>query len=101
VKREGQSKASQSEDVALITATIRRERIVLAQTPQAFRCALLKEAFARAAADGATASDESMLVERLGQDVHVVHGSERNIKITRPADMELARFYLEQERGKS
>jgi len=52
---------------------------------------------ARAAADGATASDEAMLVERLGQDVHVVHGSERNIKITRPADMELARFYLQQE----
>jgi 2-C-methyl-D-erythritol 4-phosphate cytidylyltransferase len=101
VKRVGQSKTSQSEDVALITATIRRERIVLAQTPQVFRYALLKEAFARAAADGATASDESMLVERLGHDVHVVHGSERNIKITRPADMELARFYLEQERGKS
>lgn len=99
VKRVGLSRANHSEDVALITATIRRERIVLAQTPQVFRCALLKEASARAAADGATASDESMLVERLGQDVHVVHGSERNIKITRPADMELARFYLEQERG--
>ena len=97
VKRVAQSRASQTEDVALITATIRRERIVLAQTPQAFRCSLLKEAFARAAADGATASDESMLVERLGHDVHVVHGSERNIKITRPADMELARFYLQQE----
>ena len=97
VKRVAQSRASQTEDVALITATIRRERIVLAQTPQVFRGSLLKEAFARAAADGATASDESMLVERLGQDVHVVHGSERNIKITRPADMELARFYLQQE----
>jgi 2-C-methyl-D-erythritol 4-phosphate cytidylyltransferase len=99
VKRVGQSRANHSEDVALITATIRRERIVLAQTPQVFRSALLKEAFARAAADGATASDESMLVERLGQDVHVVHGSERNIKITRPADLQLARFYLEQEPG--
>ena len=101
VKRVGQSRANHSEDVALITATIRRERIVLAQTPQVFRCALLKEAFARAAADGATASDEAMLVERLGQDVHVVHGSERNIKITRPADLELARFYLAQELDKS
>ena len=97
VKRVAESRASQTEDVALITATIRRERVVLAQTPQVFRGSLLKEAFARAATDGATASDESMLVERLGQDVHVVHGSERNIKITRPADMELARFYLQQE----
>ena len=85
------------EDVARITATIPRERIVLAQTPQAFRYALLREAFARAEADGVTASDEAALVERLGKDVYVVLGSERNLKITRPADMDLARFYLEQE----
>lgn len=86
------------EDVALISATIPREKIVLAQTPQVFQAKLLKEAFARAEQDGMTASDEAALVERLGHDVYVVQGSERNIKITRPADMELARFYLEQER---
>lgn len=86
------------EDVALITATIPRERVVLAQTPQAFSYALLKEAFARAQQDGVTASDEAGLVERLGHDVHVVLGSERNLKITRPADMDLACFYLDQER---
>jgi 2-C-methyl-D-erythritol 4-phosphate cytidylyltransferase len=91
-------RASLPEDVALITATIPRERVVLAQTPQAFSAKLLKEAFARAQADGVTASDEAGLVERLGHDVHVVLGSERNIKITKPADMELARFYLERER---
>ncbi len=90
------------EDVALISATIPREKIVLAQTPQVFHAKLLKDAFARAEQDGVTASDEAALVERLGHDVYVVQGSERNIKITRPADMELARFYLEQERrGKS
>src|ERR1700693_3155108 len=93
-------RASLPEDVALINATIPRERIVLAQTPQAFATKLLKEAFARAEADGVNASDEAGLVERLGHDVHVVLGSERNIKITRPADMELARFYLERERNK-
>jgi len=91
-------RASMPGDVALITATVPRERIVLAQTPQVFTCALLKEAFARAQEDGVTASDEAALVERLGRSVHVVQGSERNIKITKPADMELARFYLEQER---
>jgi 2-C-methyl-D-erythritol 4-phosphate cytidylyltransferase len=91
-------RASLPEDVALITGTIPRERIVLAQTPQAFATKLLKEAFARAEQDGVTASDEAGLVERLGHDVHVVLGSERNIKITRPSDMELARFYLELER---
>jgi 2-C-methyl-D-erythritol 4-phosphate cytidylyltransferase len=92
-------RASLPEDVAFITATVPRERIVLAQTPQAFATALLKEAFARAEQDGVSASDEAGLVERLGRDVHVVHGSERNIKITSPADMQLARFYLEQERA--
>jgi 2-C-methyl-D-erythritol 4-phosphate cytidylyltransferase len=93
-------RASLPEDVALITATIPRERIVLAQTPQAFDTKLLKEAFARAQADGVNASDEAGLIERLGYDVHVVLGSERNMKITKPADMELARFYLERERQK-
>jgi 2-C-methyl-D-erythritol 4-phosphate cytidylyltransferase len=87
-------RASLPEDVALITGTVPRERIVLAQTPQVFETRLLKEAFAAAEEDGVNASDEAGLVERLGHEVRVVHGSERNIKITKPADMELARFYL-------
>jgi len=91
-------RASLPEDVALISATIPRERIVLAQTPQAFSYALLRDAFRKAEQDGVTASDEAALVERMGHDVFVVLGSERNLKITRPADMELARFYLAQER---
>lgn len=91
-------RASLPEDVALISATIPRERIVLAQTPQVFSYPLLREAFRKAQEDGVTASDEAALVERLGHDVFVVLGSERNLKITRPADMDLARFYLEQER---
>jgi len=78
-----------------------RERVVLAQTPQAFSTRLLKEAFSRATVDGVTASDEAGLVERMGHDVYVVLGSERNIKITKPADMEIARFYLESERRKA
>ena len=86
-------------DVALITATIPRERVVLAQTPQVFRASVLLEAFARAHQDGVSASDEAGLVERIGRDVHVVPGSERNLKITRPGDMELAEFYLRQERA--
>ncbi|HXP79924.1 MAG TPA: 2-C-methyl-D-erythritol 4-phosphate cytidylyltransferase [Verrucomicrobiae bacterium] len=92
-------RASLPNDVALITATIPRERVVLAQTPQVFRSSLLLEAFGRARQDGVTASDEAGLVERIGRDVHVVVGSERNLKITRPGDMELAEFYLRQERA--
>jgi 2-C-methyl-D-erythritol 4-phosphate cytidylyltransferase len=93
-------RASLPEDVALIVGTMPRERVVLAQTPQAFATKLLKEAFARAQADGVNASDEAGLVERIGHDVHVVLGSERNMKITKPSDMELARFYLERESQK-
>jgi 2-C-methyl-D-erythritol 4-phosphate cytidylyltransferase len=94
-------RASLPEDVALIASTIPRERIVLAQTPQAFSYVLLRDAFRKAEQDDATSSDEASLVERMGQDVFVVLGSERNIKITRAADMDLARFYLDQERRTS
>lgn len=82
-------------DGALIHATLPRERIVLAQTPQGFRYALLKKAFDMAAADGFLGTDEASLVEHAGDPVAVVMGSPRNIKITTPADMELAEFYLE------
>jgi 2-C-methyl-D-erythritol 4-phosphate cytidylyltransferase len=92
-------RASLPTDVALVTATIPRERVVLAQTPQVFHSNLLLEAFARGRQDEVTASDEAGLVERMGHDVHVVVGSERNLKITRPGDMELAEFYLRQERA--
>jgi len=85
-------------DVVLITATIPRERVVLAQTPQVFHAALLRQALARATEDGFTASDEAGLVERMGHDVYVVLGSERNLKVTKPGDLELAEFYLAQER---
>jgi len=94
-------RASLPEDVALITATIPRERVVLAQTPQVFETQLLKEAFAGAEEDGVNASDEAGLIEKLGHEVHVVLGSERNIKITKPSDMDLARFYLLAEQKKA
>ena len=94
-------RTSLPEDMALITATIPRERVVLAQTPQAFHYTLLRDAFKKAQQDGITGSDESSIVERYGHDVFVVLGSQRNLKITRPGDMDLARFYLEQERKES
>ena len=82
---------------AIITSTIPRERIVQAQTPQGFRFSLLQKAFDDAAAIGFTGTDEASLVERIGGQVSVVMGSARNIKITTPADLELAEFFLEQE----
>jgi 2-C-methyl-D-erythritol 4-phosphate cytidylyltransferase len=86
---------------AIIKATIPREKIVMAQTPQGFRYEVLKKAFDDAAADGFTSTDEASLVERLGHEVAVVMGSPRNIKITTPADLELARFYSRQVASES
>ncbi|HZQ91589.1 MAG TPA: 2-C-methyl-D-erythritol 4-phosphate cytidylyltransferase [Terriglobales bacterium] len=88
-------------DGAIITATVPRERVVLAQTPQGFRFALLKSAFDEALSDGFTGTDEASLVERAGAEVAVVMGSPRNIKITTPADLDLAEFYLRQTKKPS
>ena len=82
-------------DGAIVKATIPRAGIVLAQTPQGFHYSVIKKAFDEAAADGFTGTDEASLVERSGHEVAVVMGSPRNIKITTPADMELAEFYLQ------
>ncbi|MGA2558449.1 MAG: 2-C-methyl-D-erythritol 4-phosphate cytidylyltransferase [Terracidiphilus sp.] len=81
---------------ALITSTIPREFVVLAQTPQGFRFGLLQRAFAEATADGFVGTDEASVVERAGIPVAVVHGSQVNLKITQPGDIELAEFYLRQ-----
>jgi 2-C-methyl-D-erythritol 4-phosphate cytidylyltransferase len=83
-----------SAEDAIITATVPRERVVLAQTPQGFRFPVLKKAFEEAAADGFVGTDEASLVERSGHAVAVVMGSARNLKITTPADLELAEFYM-------
>ena len=84
-----------------IRGTIPREKLVLAQTPQVFRYDLIKRAFEAAAADGFVGTDESSLVERLDCEVAVVLGSDRNIKITKPTDMDLARLFLEQEAARN
>lgn len=81
-------------DGAIITATIPREHIVHAQTPQGFRCALLRKAFSEAVADGFVGTDEASVVERSGAPVAVVPGSAANLKITKPGDLPLAEFYL-------
>ena len=81
---------------ALITSTIPREFIVLAQTPQGFRFGVLQKAFAEATADGFVGTDEASVVERAGHPVAVVPGSQVNLKITQPGDLELAEFYLRQ-----
>jgi 2-C-methyl-D-erythritol 4-phosphate cytidylyltransferase len=81
---------------ALITSTIPREFVVLAQTPQGFRVGLLRRAVAEATTDGFVGTDEASVVERAGHPVAVVPGSQVNLKITQPGDLALAEFYLSQ-----
>jgi 2-C-methyl-D-erythritol 4-phosphate cytidylyltransferase len=82
---------------AIVEATIPREQIVQAQTPQGFRYGLLSPIFNEARIEGFQGTDEASLLERAGQPVRVVMGSTRNFKITTAADLELAEFFLAQE----
>ena len=79
---------------AIITATIPREFIVQAQTPQGFRYGLLRKAMSDAVEDGFVGTDEASVIERAGLPVAVVPGSQVNLKITQSGDLELAEFYL-------
>jgi 2-C-methyl-D-erythritol 4-phosphate cytidylyltransferase/2-C-methyl-D-erythritol 2,4-cyclodiphosphate synthase len=74
----------------VITGTIPRETIYLAQTPQAFRRDVLGAAVALGRS-GVTATDEAMLAEQAGHRVHVIEGDPANVKITTPADLDGAR----------
>jgi 2-C-methyl-D-erythritol 4-phosphate cytidylyltransferase len=71
----------------LIERTVDRRTLWLAQTPQAFRTDWLRDAHARAQAEGVAATDDAYLVERLGHPVAIVEGSGENIKVTRPEDL--------------
>jgi 2-C-methyl-D-erythritol 4-phosphate cytidylyltransferase/2-C-methyl-D-erythritol 2,4-cyclodiphosphate synthase len=73
-----------------VTATLARERIYLAQTPQAFRVDVLRDALAL---EG-DATDEATLAERAGHRVEVVDGDVRNMKITTPDDLAIAERLL-------
>jgi 2-C-methyl-D-erythritol 4-phosphate cytidylyltransferase len=85
-----------TQDGALITATIPRENIVQAQTPQGARAGLLRRAVSEAEADGFAGTDEAGLLERAGIPVAAVPGSASNLKITHASDLPLAEWYLAQ-----
>jgi 2-C-methyl-D-erythritol 4-phosphate cytidylyltransferase/2-C-methyl-D-erythritol 2,4-cyclodiphosphate synthase len=70
----------------VVVETVPRDSIYLAQTPQAFQAALLRDALS----SGMDATDEATLVERAGIPVHLVAGDPRNVKITTAADVSLA-----------
>ena len=77
-----------------VVRTVSRERLWCAQTPQGFPRAVLEEAHARARQAGVRATDDAMLVERLGLPVRIVPGSSRNLKVTTEDDWRIAERLL-------
>lgn len=77
------------------TETVPRERLCRMQTPQGFRRDWILDAHEQAAADGYDATDDVDLVLRMGRDVIRIDGSVENVKITTPADWELATRFWE------
>ncbi len=82
-----------------VDSTVPRESLWFAQTPQAFRYEVLKNALSKAADDRFTGTDESLLVERTGVRVKIVKGSPYNIKITTPEDLALGELILNMREG--
>jgi 2-C-methyl-D-erythritol 4-phosphate cytidylyltransferase/2-C-methyl-D-erythritol 2,4-cyclodiphosphate synthase len=84
----------------VIRGTLPRNEIFLAQTPQAFRTAVLRDALALASSS-TDATDEAMLAEQAGHPVRLVEGDPRNLKITTAEDFEMAERLIGASNGAS
>jgi 2-C-methyl-D-erythritol 4-phosphate cytidylyltransferase/2-C-methyl-D-erythritol 2,4-cyclodiphosphate synthase len=84
-----QDTVKQTDGHGSITATLPRDRIYLAQTPQAFRVTVLRDALRLAG----EATDEAMLAEQAGHVVRIVDGDPRNLKITTQDDLTMAEHF--------
>jgi 2-C-methyl-D-erythritol 4-phosphate cytidylyltransferase len=80
-----------------IQTTVDRNSLWQAQTPQLFRYKLLRDCLVQSLAKNEIITDESSAVELCGYKPQVVEGRTDNIKITRPDDLLLAEFILQQQ----
>ncbi len=83
-------------DLAIVD-TVDRSKIWRAFTPQMFRYGALKAALEEAASKGWVVTDDASAIELQGERPKMIDGRSDNIKITRPEDLALAQFYLEQQ----
>ena len=83
-------------EAGYVSATVSRENLWHALTPQLFPVNALRDALLNARAGGIVVTDEAQAMERVGQPPAVVRGRVDNIKITRPDDLELAALFLQQ-----
>jgi 2-C-methyl-D-erythritol 4-phosphate cytidylyltransferase len=88
-----------SDGNGFIIATPERRTLWSVQTPQAFWRLELMQAHRQAVEDGATATDDAMLLERLGRKISIVEGDYRNLKITTPEDLPIAELLLAKGHG--
>ena len=80
----------------IVKETPDRAALQAVQTPQVFDFDLLRGALKKAKEDGAEVTDDCSAVERLGMSVKIVEGDERNIKVTTPMDLKIAKLLLEE-----
>jgi 2-C-methyl-D-erythritol 4-phosphate cytidylyltransferase len=84
-----------------VLKTYERKLLWLVQTPQVFRYEDIMEAHRKALMEGwGEVTDDALLIEKMGIPVKVINGSEYNIKVTTPLDMELAKYLLEKVKEK-
>lgn len=87
-------KRATGEDSPHVEATVSRERLWLAQTPQMFRYGPLRRALERAAADARVPTDEAQAMEWMGHSAQLVAAADSNFKVTNAADLALAAAIL-------
>jgi len=86
---------------ALVVKTYDRQKVWLVQTPQVFRYEDILMAHRRAVEEGwEEVTDDALLVEKMGIPVRIVEGSEDNIKVTTPRDLELVNFLVKRQKDK-
>ena len=79
----------------IVKETPARAALQAVQPPQVFDFDLLRGALKKAKEDGAAVTDDCSAVERLGMSIKIVEGDERNIKVTTPMDLKIAKLLLE------
>lgn len=80
----------------VVRSTPDRATLQAVQTPQVFDVALLRGALKKAAKKGTAITDDCSAVENMGMSVKIVEGDERNLKVTTPMDLKIARLLLEE-----
>jgi 2-C-methyl-D-erythritol 4-phosphate cytidylyltransferase len=89
--------APEIQEAFMVTKTLDRETLWQVQTPQTFQYHLIREIYQKAQSAGIYGTDDAMLAEYFGYPVKIVPGSYRNIKITTPDDLLIARAFLARE----